>query len=225
MADPVLVFRPEPGNGRTAEALRELGFTPILYPLYAAEALAWTPPAPAEIDAILLTSANAARLGGPGLSRFAHLPVFAVGEATAKAAGEAGFRIVRTGGGDAASTVPLIAAAGHARVLHLGGEDMRDYDPHGLTIARLPDYRMAARGDAAGLARALPRDRGVYGLVHSPRAGERLASLLGIGDRDRMSIVAISEATSDACGAGWRERIFAGTPTEAAMLAGLQMLV
>ncbi|CAN5261173.1 uroporphyrinogen-III synthase [soil metagenome] len=225
MADPVLVFRPEPGNARTGEALRELDFTPILYPLYTAEALAWTPPLPAEIDAILLTSANAARLGGPGLSRFAHLPVFAVGEATAKAAGEAGFRAVETGGGDAASTVPLIAAAGHHHVLHFGGQDMRSYDPHGLTITRLPVYRMAERGDAAGLARALPRDRGVYGLVHSPRAGERLAALLSPGDRHRMSIVAISETASDACGAGWRQRIFVGLPTEAAMLAGLQMLV
>lgn len=225
MDDPVLVFRPEPGNARTAAALRELGFMPILYPLYSAEAVPWTPPPAVEIDAILLTSANAARLGGPGLARFARLPVFAVGEATARAAGEAGFRTVHTGGGDAASTIPLIAAAGHGRVLHLGGEDMRDYDPHGLAITRLPDYRMAERGDAAGLARVLPRDRGVFGLVHSPRAGERLAQLLSAGDRHRMAIVAISEAASDACGAGWRARIFAGMPTDAAMLAGLQMLV
>lgn len=225
MADPVLVLRPAPDNGRTGEALRALGFMPILYPLFDAEPLVWTPPDPAGFDAIFLTSANAARLAGPGLARFTRLPAYAVGEATARAAGEAGFRSVETGGGNAGKTIPLIAAAGHAKILHLCGEDARDYDPGSLAVTRLPVYRMAERGDAAGLARALPRDRGVYALVHSPRAGERLNALLPPAERSRTAVVAISEAASDACGTGWRERIFAGAPTEAAMLAGLQMLV
>jgi uroporphyrinogen-III synthase len=226
MADPVLIFRPAPGNARTAEMVRDLGFMPILYPLFAAAATHWTPPEVGDFDALLLTSANTARLGGPGLARFARLPTFAVGDATAKAATAAGFRSVHTGGGDTASTIPLIAKAGYARVLHLGGEEIRDYDALGLSISRQPIYGMAEQGDVAGLAQALPRDRGVYGLIHSPRAGERLAALLpSAEDRGRMSIVAISEAASDACGTGWRERIFGGAPTEAAMLAGLQMLV
>lgn len=224
MADPVLVLRPEPGATRTAERLRDLSFLPIVYPLYTVEPLPWSLPETA-LDAVLLTSANALRHGGPALASIARLPAFAVGEATAEAARAAGFKAVQTGGGDAASTLPLIAAAGHATVLHIGGEDIRDYDPLDLNVTHVPLYRTVERGDAAGLARVLPRDRGVYGLVHSPRAGARLAALVDDAERARISLVAISETASDACGNGWRERIVAGAPTEAAMLAGLQMLV
>ena len=38
-----------------------------------------------DFDALLLTSAAAARLGGPGLACLAALPVYAVGAATARA--------------------------------------------------------------------------------------------------------------------------------------------
>ncbi|MFT3968671.1 MAG: uroporphyrinogen-III synthase, partial [Sphingobium sp.] len=225
MADPVLVLRPEPGAARTAEALRDAGFTPISYPLYAIEPIAWTPPDPAQVGAVLVTSANALRHGGPGLARYADRPLFAVGEATAEAARQAGFRSVTAGDGDIATTIPLLVRAGHGPVLHLGGTELRDYDPQGLSIIRLPVYRTVEQGDAAGLARALPRDRGAFALVHSPRAGARLARLATQEERERITIVAISNAASDACGGGWRDRVVAGRPTEQALLAGLQMLV
>lgn len=224
MADPVLVVRPEPGNARTVEALRERGFLPIAFPLYGIETLPWRAPE-GPVDAVLLTSANAARFGGPRLAELVHIPAYAVGEKTAEAARKAGFRSVTVGGGDSASTVPMIAAAGLHSVLHIGGTETRPFDAGALSVTHLPVYRTVELGNAGALGRALPRDRGVYGLVHSPRAGGRIAALLGEEDRARMTLVAISEAASDACGSGWRGRIVAGEPIEAAMLAGLQMLV
>ncbi|MET0364674.1 MAG: uroporphyrinogen-III synthase [Sphingobium sp.] len=225
MADPVLVLRPEPGAARTAEALRSAGFLPLLYPLYEIEPVDWTPPDPAGIDAVLITSANAVRQAGPGMARFQSKPLFAVGAASAAAARAAGFASVTVGGGDIPSTVPMLVAAGHVHILHLSGTEIRDFDPAGLSILRLPVYRAAPHGSAEGLARAVPRDRGAYAFVHSPRAGVRLSELVKAQERQRITIIAISNAASDACGSGWRDRVVAGSPTGEAMLAGLQMLV
>ncbi|HEX7873883.1 MAG TPA: uroporphyrinogen-III synthase [Sphingobium sp.] len=225
MADPVLVLRPEPGASRTAKALREAGFLPILYPLYEIEPVDWTPPDPAGIDAILITSANAVRQAGPGMARFLSKPLFAVGAATAAAARQAGFLSVTVGGGDIPSTVPMVVASGHRRILHLSGTEIREFDPAGLSILRLPVYRAAPYGTAEGLRRIVPRDRGAYAMVHSPRAGVRLSELVEARERQRITIIAISIAASQACGRGWRDRVAVGSPTGEAMVAGLQMLV
>ncbi|MCE7795667.1 uroporphyrinogen-III synthase [Sphingobium sufflavum] len=225
MAEPVLVLRPEPGATRTGEALGKAGFRPVSYPLYVVETVEWTPPDPAQYDAVLVTSANAMRLGGPGVSRYCRLPLFAVGEASARAAQRAGFRDVTTGGGNAPLTLPLIVAAGYSRILHLCGMEVREVDDLGLSITRLPVYGTMPTGDAQGLAQALPREREIFALVHSPRAGGRLAELVSPADRDRITILAISGAASEACGEGWHGRVIAGAATDAALLAGLQMLV
>lgn len=225
MPDPVLVPRPQPGTARTAELLEKRGFTAIPYPLYALQSVHWAAPDPAGIDALLITSGNALRHGGPGLAAYRTLPLFAVGEATAALARAQGFAAVRTGGGDMPSTVPMLAAAGHRHILHLSGTEVRPFDPGTLSITRLPVYRTVPIGDAEGLAQALPRDRGAFALVHSPRLGARLAELVTQEERRRITIIAISPAASEACGTGWRGRVAAGAPTDAAMLAGLQMLV
>jgi uroporphyrinogen-III synthase len=47
-------------------------------------------PAAEDFEAVLFTSANAPRHGGDGLAPFRALPCYAVGEATALAAAEAG---------------------------------------------------------------------------------------------------------------------------------------
>lgn len=225
MADPVLVLRPEPGATRTADAMDKGLFRPVVYPLFSVNAVDWTPPDPDGFDAILVTSANAMRLGGPGLSRYCRLPLFAVGQTSAKAAEKAGFRSVTVGGGNAPLTLPLIVAAGHRRILHICGMDVRDTDDLGLSITRVPVYGTIPAGDEEGLRQALPREREVFVLVHSPRAGKRLAQLVSPGDRRRITIVAISGAASDACGTGWHGRVIAGAATDDALLAGLQMLV
>lgn len=225
MSAPVLVLRPQPAAARTAERLRALGLSPILYPLFVVEPLAWTLPDPAGFDAVLLTSANATRWGGGGMAAYAGLPAFAVGEATARAARAAGFQTVRTGGGDAASTLPLIAAAGHRRVLHLCGEQVRLYDPCGLTVERCPVYRALPLGDAAGFAACLPPAGSLAALVHSPRAGARLDALAAPSDRARIAVAAISEAAAKACGQGWRDKAVAARPREEALLQSVQTLV
>lgn len=123
----ILVTRPEPDNARTAAALRARGHAPLLAPLLRVE------PVAAEIGAgpfaaVLITSANALRALAthPARARVTALPAFAVGEATAAAAREAGFASVEAAEGDAASLVRLVRARFGARcapLLYLAGAD------------------------------------------------------------------------------------------------------
>jgi uroporphyrinogen-III synthase len=104
----VLITRPEPDATRLAEALRARGHEPVPAPLMTI-VVSQAPP-PREIaDAVLLfTSANGARAAEAHNVR-AKRVVFAVGEATAQAAREAGFRVEGVAGGDVASLTELIA--------------------------------------------------------------------------------------------------------------------
>ena len=54
-------------------------------------------------------------------------------------------------------------------------------------------------------------------LVHSPRAGQRLAEL--VDDRATLAIAAISQAAADGAGAGWRRIDVAERPSDDALLA------
>jgi uroporphyrinogen-III synthase len=206
----VLIIRPEPGNAATAAAVRAMGHEPVCAPLFAVVPLAWDAPDPAEFSAIAMTSANAARHGGPALEHYRHLPVFAVGEATAAAARAAGFATIAMATGDAAALGQTLSG----RILHLAGEDFRPIP----TRARVTVRSIYA---ARPVDPPRPLDADVA-LVHSARAGERLASL--VADRKTLKIIAISAAAAKACGTGWSDVFVAITPHHDAMLECLARL-
>lgn len=198
----LVILRPEPGASATAEKARAMGLTVEAVPLFAVRPLAWQAE-PDDYDAIVATSANAFRHGGEGLAALRKLPVHAVGEATAQAARDAGFRVASVGQGGA-QEMPLPAG----RLLHLAG---RDHHPvAGATSVVV--YDSAAIEPPPRLA-----TDGTVVIVHSARAGERLAEL--VADRASTMIVAISAAVAGACGAGWPLVAIAGEPSDAALLA------
>jgi len=89
----------------TARRVAALGFTPLVAPVLETSLLPTALPAPARLQALLLTSASAV----PALSaEFHHLPVFAVGNATAQAAREAGFGRVTSAAGSAADLADMV---------------------------------------------------------------------------------------------------------------------
>jgi uroporphyrinogen-III synthase len=203
----VLIVRPAPGNAATARAVRALGLEPGIVPLFEIVPLAWPVPDPDRFDAVVMTSATAARLGGEGLARFVHLPLFAIGEATGKAAQAAGFVQVKCGNADVAALAPLLPA----RVLHLTGVDHRAI-PGPAEVTVIPVYEARELNPSEPL-------RADVALIHSPRAGNRLAALAG--ERRATRIVAISAAAAAACGTGWAAIDIASVPNEHAMLACL----
>src|SRR5688572_19197975 len=95
----LVIVRPEPGASATAQRARAIGLDALTMPLFKAEPVEWQVPDPGQFDALLLTSANAVRHAGAGLGRLRDLPVYAVGEATAAAARDAGFAIAASGDG------------------------------------------------------------------------------------------------------------------------------
>ena len=212
---PVVVLRPEPGNTRTAAALRALGLEVRQVPLFGALPVDWTPPDPAGFDGLLLTSANAVRHGGAGLDPFKRLPVVAVGAATAAAASEAGVAVAVTGAEDARAVVAEARDRGFARLLHLAG---RERAPTEDGVEAITVYASDAASVAADVTRSF-EDAVV--LVHSARAAARLAELVdGAGaDRSRIALVAISRAVGDAAGTGWADLAIAPEPSDSAVVA------
>ncbi|UVO55040.1 uroporphyrinogen-III synthase [Sphingomonas sp. SUN039] len=233
----VLIVRPAPGNEATAEAVAAMGLEPVVVPLFEIVPLAWEAPDPAIFDAVVMTSANAARHGGAGLAHFTHLPLFAVGEATGEAARAVGFGDVRIGLGDAADladlvvqaeqgtvplgTVPPQAKRGQSprgqslvQILHLTGSDHRSIPTEAsMTVVTVYESRV--------LTPSAPLNADIA-LVHSPRTGSRLAALTS--DRASIRIVAISPAAAAACGSGWAAVHIADIPREHAMLATLALV-
>jgi uroporphyrinogen-III synthase len=213
---PLLVVRPAPAADETAARARAAGFDAVAAPIFTLVAVAWDVPDPADHDAVMLTSATAARLAGPALARFTHLPAHAVGAATAAAARAAGFADVRAGSSDAAALVAQMATAGVTRPLHLAGREHRPPADSALPITRRIVYAadpVARLPDAAHAALA----RGAVTLLHSPRAAATFAALVKAAgfDRSALRVAAISAAAAG----DWPGAAIAAQPTDAALLA------
>jgi uroporphyrinogen-III synthase len=173
---PVWITRARPGAEATAERVRALGFSPLVDPLLAVE------PLDVELDldhvsALAFTSANGVKAFAQ-LSDHRHLPVFAVGRATARAAHGAGFASVSSADGDVEDLARLVVGAAGGPVLWAGAKE-----PAGDLVGLLRDCGVMAHGVAvyetverapaeATLATAATV------LLHSPRAARALAAIL-----------------------------------------------
>lgn len=206
----VLVLRPRPGADETAARARALGLDPIVAPLFAVRPLAWTPPDPAGFDAVMLTSASAARQAGDGLTPYEALPCYAVGEATAAAAREAGFADIRIGPDDGAALLMMMADDGVIAAFHPCGEDHLALGHAAISVTRMPVYA------ADAIARLPAEAQGALALLHSPRAAALFGAL--VPDRAAVPIAAISLRTARAAGEGWKSVAVAPRPRDDALL-------
>ena len=218
----IWITRAEPGASRTAARLRDMGFEPITAPLLAIENLA--PPVPdlAPFTALAFTSIN-------GVAAFAALtlkrdrPVFAVGDATAQAARDAGFAEIRSASGDLHALARLIASElNDASVLVPQAETPAgDFDAalviagaRNVSIQPLIVYRARPTTVAA------PTTFDAI-LIHSPRAAKRLAEQ-GAARLSHAVTVCISAAAAAPLVALGLTPAVAQTPDEASLLAILK---
>lgn len=216
MSRRVLVLRPQPGADETARRARAMDLDPAVSPLFEVRPLDWRPPDPAGFDAVMLTSAHAARLAGVAMTPFLGLPCYAVGEATAAAARAAGFRNVLIGPTDGAALVAAMVKDGVSAAFHPCGRERIRLDPGTLGVLSVPVYAAeAAERLPAGAERALAE--GAVVLLHSPRAAATFARLAAEW-RGEARIVAISAAAAAAAGEGWRALAVAAAPRDEALL-------
>lgn len=213
MTRPLAVVRPEPGNTATAQRIAAAGMIAVRLPLFATRPLAWDVPDARDFDALLLTSANAVRLGGEGLRRLASLPLYAVGAATAAAARAAGLAPAHVGDGDGQALVATARASGVRRALSLAGRE-RTIATGGIVARVIAVYA----SDPLAIDRAaLDELDGAVILLHSARAAARFADLIG-SRRRHVRVAAISPAAAAAAGSGWADCAVAAAPTDAALI-------
>jgi uroporphyrinogen-III synthase len=206
----LLVLRPEPGASATLAKAREMNLEAEAIPLFTVEPIVWDAPEPGSFDGLLLTSANAVRHAGEKLNDYRGLQAYAVGEATAEAARDAGFGIASVGKAGVDRLLGSIEA--ELKLLHLCGDDRRDAEGAKQTITAIPVYRATAVAEPH-----LDAPAGTVVMIHSPRAGRRFAEL--VMDREGIAIVAISDAAAEAAGEGWERIETADQPTDDALLA------
>jgi len=213
---PLVIVRPQPGADATARRALAIGLSPIVCPLFEIAAIEWMAPEPGQFDALMLTSANAARGAGLSLDRYRRMPVYVVGEESADAARAGGLAPYFVGDGGATALANRIALDGHRKVLWLCGRDRVEIAvPPILSITSVAVYESRERPASAELVARLA-DEAIVAL-HSVRAANAFARIAV--DRDTIAIAALSPAVATAAGEGWRIVAAAANPTDAALLA------
>jgi uroporphyrinogen-III synthase len=221
----LLIIRPQPGADASAARARAAGFEPIVIPFFEIRPRPWALADANRYDALLLTSSNAVRHAGAGLSTLLQLPVHVVGQRTAEIAQAAGLRIASIGTSDANEAVAAAMRAGHHNLLWLAGQDHRDFaNTHGMTITPMICYA----SDAVALpdnARAQIVAADAVAL-HSARAALRFRrAVMDYGlDPAMITIAAFSAAIAEAAGDGWRAILVADMADDSSLLSALQSL-
>jgi len=226
----VLVTRSEPGASETARRLADLGYAPVVEPLFCIEMIqAELPPH----DAVAFTSANGVRAFAR-LSQTRDRPVFSVGSRTAQEALDLGFTQVMSADGDVGALAALIVdrLPPGARLLHTGNEESRG-DLSGTLLASglramfVPTFRAApVRQPSPRLAAHLRGELAFEAiLIHSARAAAILSQFAAEAThRASFDVAAISaEAARPIIHLARRVQI-AARPDEAALVDSLGLL-
>jgi uroporphyrinogen-III synthase len=202
----IWVTRTGPDNLRTAQRLRELGHRPLIQPALRVRQVAHARLA-AQPDAIVFTSAHGVRYHDyPAADRA--LPVFTVGDRTAEAAREAGYRSVTSADGDVGAlfrllrtSLPSGARIGYFGARETAGDLAGDLIAAGYAFERTVVYETipASDEDLEGVKAALPTVQGI--LIHSAKGARRARELIDAS--------------------GWRGRIWCIAPACAQPFDGL----
>jgi len=219
LAVPLVLIRPEPGCTASTEAARRLGMTVHGFPLFEVSPRSWEAIAPDGFDALLVGSPMVFRHGGRGLGALKALPVYAVGETTARAAREAGFTVAACGTGSLQAALAKLAP-GHRRLLRLAGEERVALTlPAGVSMEERVVYASVPREMPAELV-ALLRSPAIVAL-HSAEAARHLTAQCvrhGIR-RAPLRLAALSQRIAHAAGDGWGEVAAVPYPEDKALLA------
>lgn len=191
-------------------------------------------PVPTQIDAVIFTSANGV-LHSAKANIKRSIPVFAVGQATAKAAQQAGFFNITVGPSTAKELVPLILQQCEAlslhTIIHFSGQHIA-FD----LVAALQHQQLDAKRVICYQAMAKPNSFANYQplsgdivLFHSAKALEAFENQVHDTGNDcllaEMICVTLSERIAQASGANWERVYWAEQPTEEALVSLVQHVI
>jgi uroporphyrinogen-III synthase len=230
----VLVTRPEPDATRQAERLAARGHEPVLAPLLAIETATDVPLELEGAQALIVTSRNALRALAThrDLAASLQLPLFAVGEATAKVAAELGFSKVTSGPGTGAELSRLIADTlrpNAGALVHLSGEtvafDLKSaLQAKGFTLRQPVLYRAVLATRLPESALSLLNAGKLDGVIlMSPRTAAIFAALVvrheALTQAARLDCYCLSAAVAQAVEPLKARAIVAVRPSEEDILA------
>jgi uroporphyrinogen-III synthase len=234
MTGGALVTRPREDAGGVARALEARGFAVHIEPLLAVTPLSGVALPLDGSQGYLATSANGVRaLAANDAPR--DLPLWAVGDATARTARDLGFSQVESAKGDAATLSRLVTervdpAAGtllHAAGTKVAGDLSAGLAALGYRVRREILYEACtAESLSAAAIRALKGEAVDLALFFSPRTAQTfvtLASAAGCADAGRaVSAYALSPAVAEALSVlPWRRILTAERPLQDSLLACL----
>jgi uroporphyrinogen-III synthase len=185
----LLVTRPEPDASREAEALAARGHETVLAPLLIIEFCSGVPLELDGAQGLVVTSRNALRAlaAHRELGEALKLPLFAVGEATARQAQELGFADVTIGPGTGAALAALILdelKPKRGPLVHLAGAtlafDLKSaLESQGFAVRQPVLYRAVPQGALPAEALSLLKARKLDGVIlMSPRTAKIFAGLV-----------------------------------------------
>jgi uroporphyrinogen-III synthase len=233
-----LITRPRSEAEGLAALLGERGIDAVIEPLIEIAHSTIALPKFDGVQAILCTSANGVRaLARASAER--HVPVFAVGDATAARARAEGFRHVESAAGDVDDLAYLVGRRlkpQEGKLLHIAGsavagELATTLSSEGFAVERVVLYEAnPAAILSPATALAIAESAFDLALFFSPRTAAIFARLVEEADAQAglHSTVAVSiSAAADAMLADlpFRHRVIAGSPTQAALLACIDRLV
>lgn len=233
----VFVFRPRPDAERTARAIADHGFEPVLAPLFEVVRLSDVAPE-GSFDAIVLTSGNAVQALTEGPAEWRELPVFTVGARTAARVREAGLEDARSADGDRNDLIELIRRTlpAPAKLLMIAGRDRKEDVPdrlrevgYGVTlwtayaaepVSVLPEDTQAA------LRHGQPGDAALHYSARGARTFITLAQAAGVSNEalELTHVVLSADVASPLIEAGASTVLVAEHPEEAGMLAALEQV-
>jgi uroporphyrinogen-III synthase len=226
-----LVTRPLADSQDLADALKSRGFDPLIEPMLTIRYRDEAPPGH-DYQGVLATSANGVRALAR-LVAWRDLPVWAVGDASAREARELGFVTVESAAGDVATLAGLVAertdpSAGpllHVAASRLAGDLGGALADKGFTVERAVLYDAEPADDfSPALLDALAGRRLSAALFFSPRTATtfvRLAAKRDLGNSLRpIQALALSQAVAEALAPlSWRGVAVAERPDQTALLA------
>lgn len=227
----ILITRPEEDAASLAEILTGLGHQVHIEPLLSVRLRKDAVLDTAGAQALLFTSANGVRAAAR-LTAERGLPALCVGDATARAARDAGFATVESASGDVHDLAvlvrgtsrpeagPLVHVAGTVSAGDLAG----DLTASGFEVRRAVVYEAVAVERFSSKTQAAINDRRIDAVaLFSPRTARTFARIVqeaGLGSMlDTVDLLCLSTAVAEALGALPRRRLLvAAEPTQTALI-------
>ena len=226
----VMLTRPRPESEVLAEQLRAPGEEILIEPML--NIVASNEPVSLEgIQAVLATSANGVRCLAATIDQ-RDLPLFAVGDATARSAADAGFTRIENAQGESEALGRLVAARlspADGSLLHIRGQNIAgdlagQLETQGFTVTSAILYRAEPATELSSAARSwLETEKCDAILFFSPRTARTFVSLLNATGLQaccaRITALCLSQAVADEAAAiSWGDLRIAMTPDSTAMI-------